>query len=225
MSVRCTRCNSDNPDGARFCNICGAPIAPALDDSLRTAVAVTCLNCGATNSSALRSCGSCGKDLTASAKAVENRPPPPPHPPARQCPNCGRQIDPAADVCSYCGVNLSTGLPIKHPYVDPKPGYAAILMFGTGALGLFAVGYNLAFEKLPLELEQFEGLRECCGEITMVLAIACVIGGYFAMRRQHFMLAIVGAIAGMMTVGLYVGFIMAFIALILLAISQKEFES
>jgi hypothetical protein len=98
-------------------------------------------------------------------------------------------------------------------------------MFGTGALGLFSAVYNLVFSELPVELQQFEGIRECCGGLTMLLAAVCIMGGFFALRRQHFIFAMIGAIAGMMTVGLYVGFIMSLVALVLLAISQKEFES
>jgi hypothetical protein len=59
----------------------------------------------------------------------------------------------------------------------------------------------------------------------VLLAAVCITGGIFALRKQRFIFAIIGAIAGMMTVGLYAGFIMSLIALVLLAISQKEFES
>jgi class 3 adenylate cyclase/tetratricopeptide (TPR) repeat protein len=49
--VACRRCNAENPDGARFCDACGA----ALD--------LSCTACGAINRSSARFCGHCGAPL------------------------------------------------------------------------------------------------------------------------------------------------------------------
>jgi class 3 adenylate cyclase len=51
--VRCPSCESDNPEGARFCGECGA----ALEEK------VSCSSCGAENAAAQKFCHSCGQSL------------------------------------------------------------------------------------------------------------------------------------------------------------------
>jgi class 3 adenylate cyclase len=51
--MRCSNCASDNPDGLKFCNQCGAPFR------------VHCSKCGFDNAPGARFCGECGASLTA----------------------------------------------------------------------------------------------------------------------------------------------------------------
>lgn len=223
MSVKCSRCGNENPDVARFCNICGSPIGrPSEEQEL--AAPVRCLKCGAMNSSALKMCGLCRSDLTESIKVAMNPESEKPPMGTRQCLACGRQIDPAANVCPYCGLDFVTMSHKERTPVSQKPTYAAILMAGAGVLALFVTFYNLSYQELPSELVPYQGMVELCSMVVVVLAVISIIGAYFAYRRQYFVFAIIGAIAAMMTLGVYVGFFMGLIALILLAISQGEFE-
>jgi class 3 adenylate cyclase/tetratricopeptide (TPR) repeat protein len=58
--MRCSSCGSDNPDGLKFCNQCGA------------AFNAHCLQCGFDNAPGARFCGQCGAPLAA---GVQVRPP------------------------------------------------------------------------------------------------------------------------------------------------------
>ncbi|HVE54491.1 MAG TPA: adenylate/guanylate cyclase domain-containing protein, partial [Ramlibacter sp.] len=40
--MRCARCHQDNPEGARFCNQCGATLAPAAEPELRRLTVLFC---------------------------------------------------------------------------------------------------------------------------------------------------------------------------------------
>lgn|GEM_PF-2326147 len=55
-ALPCGVCGNANPDGARFCRVCGAPVAPAPG---------TCPACGEDNRPGARFCRRCGQTLTA----------------------------------------------------------------------------------------------------------------------------------------------------------------
>jgi hypothetical protein len=55
--ISCSSCQHTNPDGARFCNACGAPLA------------VTCPACSHHNPPASRFCNACGHQLAAVVSA------------------------------------------------------------------------------------------------------------------------------------------------------------
>jgi class 3 adenylate cyclase/tetratricopeptide (TPR) repeat protein len=55
--MRCSKCDSDNREGRKFCAACGAPLI------------VTCPKCGATNQPEERFCGECGAELAEAAAA------------------------------------------------------------------------------------------------------------------------------------------------------------
>ena len=60
--MRCSKCDSDNRGGRKFCANCGAPLI------------VTCPKCGAINQPAEKFCGECGAGLTAAdGPKVSNR--------------------------------------------------------------------------------------------------------------------------------------------------------
>ncbi|MBV8362845.1 MAG: zinc ribbon domain-containing protein, partial [Deltaproteobacteria bacterium] len=54
--MRCSNCGSDNPEGLKFCNQCGA------------ALNARCSQCGFDNVPGARFCGNCGAPLTAGAQ-------------------------------------------------------------------------------------------------------------------------------------------------------------
>src|SRR5215472_7271934 len=66
--MRCSKCNSDNRQGRKFCANCGA------------ALTITCPKCGASNQPDERFCGECGAALTESrvptAQEITPRAPP-----------------------------------------------------------------------------------------------------------------------------------------------------
>ena len=63
-----------------------------------------------------------------------------------------------------------------------------------------------------------------CGGIFIVLSIITLLGGVMALRRRMWGLALVGSILGLFIIGPFgVSSLLAFVALIILAISRKEF--
>src|SRR5437588_4291624 len=51
--MRCSHCDSDNPDSGKFCGNCGAPLIHR------------CANCNTGNPPSFKFCGQCGTPLTA----------------------------------------------------------------------------------------------------------------------------------------------------------------
>ncbi|WP_455392987.1 carboxypeptidase-like regulatory domain-containing protein [[Eubacterium] cellulosolvens] len=66
------------------------------------------------------------------------------------------------------------------------------------------------------------GFMIICGIVILIFAIITLVGGYYAIKRQRFSLAIAGAILGIFTV---VGTLFAIIALFILIISRDEFRA
>src|SRR6516225_10187552 len=54
----CAKCKTENPDGLKFCNECGAPFK------------TPCASCGFENTSTAKFCGQCGAAFGASAAAA-----------------------------------------------------------------------------------------------------------------------------------------------------------
>jgi class 3 adenylate cyclase/tetratricopeptide (TPR) repeat protein len=65
--MKCSRCQVDNPAGARFCGECAAPLA------------ALCHGCGAANPSDSRFCGQCAAPLRPHVKPAPTLVAPPPH--------------------------------------------------------------------------------------------------------------------------------------------------
>ena len=77
---------------------------------------------------------------------------------------------------------------------------------------------------LPVGGEMFQTIIVVCGAIFIVLGIIELLGGIMALRRKMWALALVGSILGLFTFGFYgISSILSLVALIILAISRKEF--
>jgi len=57
----CAKCKTENPDGLKFCNECGA------------AFSALCASCGFENAPTAKFCGQCGKALGAPAAALARK--------------------------------------------------------------------------------------------------------------------------------------------------------
>ncbi len=141
----CPSCGSQQPDGAAFCDECGAkleeipPDLPAAPPSqpAPTAVATTCSVCGAPITPGEAFCDSCGARLDQGA-AKPASPPAAPAPPSQSaapgpspaptvlagtpspdvapvCPSCGAQVEPGSRFCDMCGA------PLEAPTPQPAP--------------------------------------------------------------------------------------------------------
>lgn len=69
----------------------------------------------------------------------------------------------------------------------------------------------------PLEL--IGTFMYVCGTIIIIFSILSIIGGIYALQRKHYGIAVVGALAGVISLGLLAG-----IALFILLIAKDEFK-
>jgi hypothetical protein len=102
----CPNCGSQQPDGAAFCDECGAklgevapaPAPPPPVPPTPTALATTCSVCGASVAAGESFCDNCGAALGQAA------PVPAPAPAAPlTCPSCGARLEPGSNFCDMCG--------------------------------------------------------------------------------------------------------------------------
>ena len=109
-----------------------------------------------------------------------------------------------------------------------KPIIAGILEIIAGLLGLLAAlslfivvgmtGGSLDTPMGPLQAP-VPGLIMSSGIVTIVLAILSLVGGIFALQRKMWGLVLAGSIGALLT-----AFLLGIPAIILTAISKKEFE-
>jgi len=136
----CPNCGSQQPEGAAFCDSCGASLggvaptplpAAAPAQPTPTAMATTCPVCGAPVTPGEAFCDNCGAALGVGAPAPAPQaaaPGPPsmvagPAPAAAGvliCPNCGAQLEPGSNFCDMCGAPVSTAAP-SPPSPVPTP--------------------------------------------------------------------------------------------------------
>jgi hypothetical protein len=134
----CPNCGSQQPDGAAFCDECGAKLgepAPAAippaavpAQPAPTVVATTCPVCGAPVTPGEPFCNNCGAALGPAAPvpapAATPVPPPPAAAPAPApaaapvCSNCGAQLEPGSNFCDMCGAKVE---PVAPPVPPPAP--------------------------------------------------------------------------------------------------------
>ena len=123
----CMNCGAQQPDGAAFCDECGAkleqamptaaPSAPAMPQPAPTVVTTACPVCGVSVMAGEAFCDNCGVALGHAVPA----PPPamtvpaPVQTSALTCSNCGVQLEPGSNFCDMCGVPVSVATPTAPP--------------------------------------------------------------------------------------------------------------
>ncbi len=83
MERTCPQCGTENPEGTKFCQECGAKLG----------VQNTCPSCGHGNPAGVKFCQECGAKL-------ESEPAP------LTCPGCGKENEPGTRFCGGCGTKL-----------------------------------------------------------------------------------------------------------------------
>jgi len=141
----------------------------------------------------------------------------------RQCVSCGRSIAFDANVCQYCGHDYRAGAPGAAPAKKKSalPLVGGILIIIAGILELITGVSLIAGGSALIDISFFDfgDIFVICGAIWALFGLIALLGGFFAIKREHFGLAVLGGILGL---GGY--FILALIGLILIAISREEFE-
>jgi len=107
----------------------------------------------------------------------------------------------------------------------PVAGGALLLVAGIlaiiNAIIIIAFMGSIGIMAMP----GFAEMMVVCGIVLLILSLVAIIGGIFAIQRKSWGIALLGAILGLFTLGpLFVSSILSLIALILIAISKKEFS-
>ncbi|MCP4542055.1 MAG: zinc-ribbon domain-containing protein [Chloroflexi bacterium] len=136
----CTNCGSQQPDGAAFCDECGAklektimPPVVAIPQHTPTAVNTACSVCGTSVIPGEAFCDNCGAALEYDAVPIPQAQPAGPDPSiaptvlasaqadVQTCTDCGAQLDSGSNFCDMCGApaNTTTPAPIPEPSSVP----------------------------------------------------------------------------------------------------------
>ena len=228
MARTCLSCGRENPDDSSYCNHCGVELTPKPPESADPGQRI-CTHCGAANPPYVSFCMNCSKDLvqTPASSAA-----------ARYCGWCGAAIPADARYCRRCGHDpagpSTSHTEIEQPQRSSKPLIAGVLMIGAGVLEIVAgvrtlttdVSSAASAAGIPSEfVSSIQGMLQFCGVLFLVFGVIVGIGGVFAFKRRHQMLALVAAVFGMLGVGPFsLGSLLSLIALVLLAISANDFE-
>lgn len=149
----CPNCGSQQPDGAAFCDECGAAlggVAPAVSmpaaapvqpaPAPPAAAGTVCPACGASTMPGEAFCENCGASLSQAVGApvptpVPSAVPPSPAMPAPTpaaapvagpltCSNCGAQLEPGSAFCDMCGTPVGApAAPAQYPPPTAVPPY------------------------------------------------------------------------------------------------------
>ncbi|MFE3846122.1 hypothetical protein ACFL1L_04610 [Thermoplasmatota archaeon] len=116
-----------------------------------------------------------------------------------------------------------------------KPIIAGILLLIAGILGMYtwisASFYNIdptIIEQsgIDITIEQIESILGVCTVIGFIVSIFPILGGILSFKRKSWSFCIVLSILGLFTIGPFlISSILAFIGLILIAISKNEFKA
>jgi hypothetical protein len=134
--ITCPQCQSQQPDGASFCDKCGASLAGATAvpqglgavPGVPAGGAAVCPACGAPVTPGEAFCDSCGAALSQTPVAAPPQVAPPVAPPVMPtaapavgapavCPICGSALAPGSAFCDMCGNPVAAA----GPQVPPQP--------------------------------------------------------------------------------------------------------
>jgi hypothetical protein len=83
---------------------------------------------------------------------------------------------------------------------------------------------NVDLSDLPANIDIGQ-IFMICGAMMLIFGIFALVGAVMALQRKSWSLAVIGAVMGLFTVGIFLtGSIFSLIALILLAVSRDEFN-
>lgn len=212
-----------------------------------------CDKCGKENAGYSRFCGWCGSDLPdlppmdvdARAKPAEPLTDSPPEtssqwaePLMRYCTRCGKKIRADSFTCQHCGERpwdsprdvsgRYDAAPDDFRYQEPRsPQQTSFPVIGgimAILAGILAIGQGLLYAAGASMINvSGTGFLCACGAVDFLFGAASIMGGIAAFKREHFATAIIGAVLGMLGLGFLIGFLFGLLAVVFIAVSQKEF--
>ena len=112
-----------------------------------------------------------------------------------------------------------------------KPVIASFLLLATGVLGIFtavilASSNGAVVSQLESITSYFSTINIAVPSVALVVFSAFAFAGSVtAFKRRYFIFTVVCAVLGIFSIGLFIGFILAIAALVLLILSRDEFEN
>lgn len=85
--------------------------------------------------------------------------------------------------------------------------------------------YGVDADTLEKIFGDLHGLLSILGIITLVCSIIALIGGIFALKREHYGIAIAASVVGIFSFGFAIGSILSIIALFIILLASDEFDS
>jgi DNA-directed RNA polymerase subunit RPC12/RpoP len=233
--VNCPDCGKSNPAGSVYCNSCGKKLPlPGFE------VTVKCPYCGAPGQEYLFNCSKCGKELPrdASGKPLRSES----GEGKRFCRNCGKELGAYYTSCPSCGKPVSdAGISSVYDtsrygdeygddyaiHVRPSSGMptaagVCLVLAGVLALGQGAI-YALA-NSIAVSPYGYGGSLCLCGGLDIIFGLGSIGGAIMCFGRSSFILALIGAVLGLLGLGFLIGSLFGLIGLILVAVSKDEFE-
>ncbi len=147
------------------------------------------------------------------------------------CPNCGYRIRPEEEEPEVEKKKKKKPGRSRVTYASSRAGFGGALILISGILAVLTgiymtvdtswVGTMLA----DLGFSFAEEIIVAIGVLTVIFGIVALVGGYFAVKRKRWGIAIVGGVLGTLAAGaIGLGLIFGLIGLILVAVSRKDFR-
>ena len=208
-AIECPRCGTSNSSEETNCRICGAHLKHTY--GLVNGV-VVCTSCGTRNPEGADLCSSC---QTPFRELVRRNLPD--EQPAEECVHWSEKPSSAGRAA--------------------KVMIAGILILMAGVLGIVQSVLSLSPELGEGFMEAYESLvpgTSSTGDIldqyvllqaaVFVFGIIAVFGSMFALNQSRFDLSVIGAVSGILAIGLLLGAFLSIVALLLLVSSRKHFS-
>jgi len=76
-----------------------------------------------------------------------------------------------------------------------------------------------------IDMSFIDTILNICGAVMLIFGFFLLLGGIFAIKKVHWMIAFIGSLLGVFTIGpLFAGSILSLIALVLLFLAKDEFK-
>jgi len=156
----------------------------------------------------------------------------------KECPRCGRKLIDEVEECPTCGFAFFSEKD-KSSGLSSKPTIAGIMMMISASMGIvLSILILSGFWDIQsmLEISQsvgdvqgqenlFSTILNVCSVVLLCIGAVEFIGGFYAIKRKNWVVALIGALAGIFIIGFFfLSSILSVIALIMILIAKDEFS-
>ena len=159
------------------------------------------------------------------------------------CPSCRRSVPQGTIVCPNCGFQIREEVPGPAPVSEPAPrasprsrggmnkaGFGGTLILVSGILAILTGLYMIVDPNVFIRMFSDIGytltndIIMVSGAVEIIFGAIAVAGGFMAIKRKAWGLAVVGGIlAFLASGGLFLGALLGLIGLIFVVLGRREF--